>query len=71
MPDCPNCGTWNPEDKIVCWRCQAELPKPVQKKKRQVRRVAGLPLWTWVLLGLFVVLWTAGQCFVFGGGLPG
>ena len=33
MPDCPNCGTWNPDDKLVCWRCQTELPKPQPKKK--------------------------------------
>ena len=26
--DCPNCGQWNPDDKRVCWRCDAELPAP-------------------------------------------
>ncbi len=36
MPNCTNCGTWNPEDKTICWRCQTELPRPEPpKKKRQ------------------------------------
>lgn len=54
MPNCTHCGTWNPEDKIVCWRCQTELPKPVAKKKRGQLRVLGVPLWLW-LAGLFFV----------------
>ena len=48
--DCPQCGTWNPDDKRVCWRCQAEMPKPVEKKKRKPRFFLGLPIWSWVLL---------------------
>ncbi len=32
--DCPKCGTWNPDDKDVCWRCQTELPKPLPEKKK-------------------------------------
>ena len=72
MPDCPNCGTWNPEDKVVCWRCQTELPKPTPKKKsRASQRIAGLPLWTWVVLALFLVMWVAVQCFVSPGALGG
>lgn len=63
MPDCPNCGTWNPDDKVVCWRCQAELPKPKPAKK-PTRRIAGLSIWVWVILILFFVVWILGQCFV-------
>ncbi len=33
--NCPNCNTWNPEDKEVCWRCQHELPKVQEKKKKR------------------------------------
>jgi predicted nucleic acid-binding Zn ribbon protein len=59
--DCPKCGTWNPDDKHVCWRCQAELPKPVEKKKPR-RVVLGLPIWAWALFALLLILWIAGQC---------
>ena len=46
MPNCVNCGTWNPEDKNVCWRCQTELPKPVIRKSGPLRvlRLACLAL---------------------------
>lgn len=64
MPDCPNCGTWNPEDKNVCWRCQTELPKPKQTVKREPMRFLGLPLWTWAVVALFFILMFAGQCFI-------
>lgn len=61
--DCPKCGTWNPDDKRVCWRCQAEMPKPVEKKpKRTQRIIMGLPVWAWVLLAMMIVSWSAAQC---------
>ncbi len=61
--DCPNCHTWNPDDKTVCWRCQTELPKPVQKKPpRQSRTLFGLPAWTWALVVLMMVVWFVVQC---------
>ena len=56
MPNCVNCGTWNPEDKNVCWRCQTELPKPVVKKKRGPMRVLGLSIWIWLAIFFFVVM---------------
>lgn len=56
MPNCVNCGTWNPDDKMVCWRCQAELPKPVVKKKRGPLRVFGVPLWVWLAVLFFFVM---------------
>ncbi len=60
--NCPSCGTWNPDDKNICWRCQTELPKPVEKKKKTPRIFLGLPAWTWVALGALVVFWVAAQC---------
>jgi predicted nucleic acid-binding Zn ribbon protein len=56
MPNCVNCGTWNPDDKVVCWRCQAELPKPVVKKKRGQLRLLGVPLWLWLAVVFFFVM---------------
>jgi predicted nucleic acid-binding Zn ribbon protein len=64
MPNCTNCGTWNPDDKTACWRCQTVLPKPQEKKKRTQRRFAGLPLYLWVAMVFFVVMLIASQCFV-------
>lgn len=63
MPDCPNCDTWNPDDKQVCWRCQTELPKPVEKMKKTTRRFAGLPLYFWVAMVFFVIMMISVQCF--------
>jgi predicted nucleic acid-binding Zn ribbon protein len=60
--DCPKCGTWNPDDKRVCWRCQAEMPKPVEKKKKQPVLWMGLPVWAWALLVMLFILFFGGQC---------
>ena len=70
MPDCPNCGKWNPDDKDVCWRCQTELPRPVEKKKREPRRLGGFPMWFWVALAFFFAVTFLGQCFM-PPGIPG
>jgi predicted nucleic acid-binding Zn ribbon protein len=54
--DCPNCGVYNPEDRQVCWRCDQELPKPKEPKKRRgdpalaARRM-------WIVVGVAVLLW--------------
>lgn len=65
MPDCPNCGTWNPDDKTVCWRCQSELPKPTPKKPRRTS-FWGLPIWAWIMLAVFFLATTLGQCMFLG-----
>ena len=45
MADCTNCGTWNPDDKDVCWRCQTKLPRVEEKKKKGKPAVFfGLPV---------------------------
>jgi predicted nucleic acid-binding Zn ribbon protein len=53
--NCPKCGTWNPDDKIVCWRCQAELPRPKEQKKRRSSAVSWLWMWA-VIIILAIVL---------------
>ena len=61
----PNCNTWNPEDKEVCWRCQTELPKP-QPKKPKRQNFAGLPIWVWIAFVLFFAVTSLGQCMMVG-----
>ncbi len=53
MANCPNCGTWNPDDKRVCWRCQSPLPKPEPEKPRRAVYFLGLPMWVWLILVAF------------------
>ena len=54
--DCPNCRVYNPEDRLVCWRCDQELPKPRETKKqrddpaRAMRRM-------WILVAVAVLVW--------------
>ena len=60
--DCLKCGTWNPDDKLVCWRCQTELPKPVEKKKKKPVFLLGLPIWSWILIIFMLVAVFAAQC---------
>jgi len=61
--DCPNCGTWNPDDKVNCWRCNAELPRPVEKKPR---RRLGPNTWLWIGILVFALFMLLQQCFVPG-----
>ena len=69
--DCPKCGTWNPDDKRVCSRCQTEMPKPVEKKKKRPVTILGLPMWSWVIVILMLISVFAAQCLgprLLGGG---
>ena len=59
--DCPNCGTWNPDDKMRCWRCSTEMPKPPEPKKR--RRPTS-QTWVWVVAVLIFIVSTLIQCGV-------
>jgi uncharacterized membrane protein YvbJ len=54
--DCPNCGVYNPEDRIKCWRCDQELPKPKETRKEQKDPVA-LQRRMWILVAVAVILW--------------
>jgi predicted nucleic acid-binding Zn ribbon protein len=59
---CPECGTWNPDDRQTCWRCGATLPKPVEKEKRAPTTFLGFPLWVWALILLMVFSMVFIQC---------
>jgi uncharacterized membrane protein YvbJ len=54
--DCPNCGVYNPEDRMVCWRCDQELPKPKspQKKKSDPAQAQRR---MWIVVGIVLVIW--------------
>jgi predicted nucleic acid-binding Zn ribbon protein len=53
--DCPNCGVYNPEDRQVCWRCDQELPKPKEPKKRADPSTARRRMW--IIVGIALLLW--------------
>jgi hypothetical protein len=63
--NCKNCGTWNPDDKDVCWRCQEPLPKPPPPKPKRTQFL-GLPTWMWVAFIAFFGLMAFGQCMMVG-----
>jgi hypothetical protein len=65
--ECEKCGTWNPDDKIRCWRCNAELPAPPEPRKS---RRPSSQTWMWIVVALFIVLTTLMRCgfLDFGGG---
>jgi len=60
--DCPKCGTYNPEDRTVCWRCDAELPKPKPEKKKDPQQSARV--WMYVLIAVFLVFTLLQMCGV-------
>jgi len=60
--NCTQCGQWNPDDKRVCWRCNAELTRPVEKKPKNAVTFFGLPLWGWIIIVMMFLLLIAGQC---------
>jgi predicted nucleic acid-binding Zn ribbon protein len=52
--NCPNCGVYNPEERKVCWRCDEELPKPKEPKKRRQAMSAGR---MWLIVAIVLVVW--------------
>lgn len=64
--DCPECGTWNPDDKVRCWRCNAQLPSLPEPRKRRARgtRSNSAQVWIWVMAVLLLVVMTLIQCAV-------
>jgi len=52
--DCPNCGVYNPEERTVCWRCDQELPKPQEVKKKSPGQASRR---TWLIIAAVIVLW--------------
>ncbi len=59
--DCPNCHTFNPDERTVCWRCDRPLPRPEVKKKKQVSSQQ----WLYILIAAMVLLMLVNMC-----GLP-
>jgi len=54
--DCPNCGVYNPEERTVCWRCDKELPKPKEPKKKR-GDPATMQRRIWILVGIVLIIW--------------
>ena len=50
--NCPNCGTYNPEDRTTCWRCDRELPKPKPQRRRNPQKTA--QTWLYVIIAVFL-----------------
>jgi predicted nucleic acid-binding Zn ribbon protein len=70
--DCPNCGVYNPEDRQVCWRCDQELPKPPEPKKRRDPALARRQLW--IVIAIVLAIWILATwllpLFLGGGATP-
>lgn len=64
--NCPNCGTYNPDERDVCWRCDKPLPRPEPKKKRDPQKQA--QTWLYVVVAVFVAITVLQMC---GFKLPG
>ena len=62
--ECQKCGTWNPDDKVKCWRCSEELPLP--PKPRQSRKISS-QTWLWIAAILFSLVTFLAQCGLLGG----
>lgn len=54
--DCPNCGVYNPEGRDICWRCDKELPKPKEPKKRRGDPAVAMRR-MWIIIGLALIIW--------------
>jgi predicted nucleic acid-binding Zn ribbon protein len=54
--DCPNCGVYNPEERTICWRCDQELPKPEEPKKKRKDPAATMRR-AWILIFVVLVIW--------------
>jgi uncharacterized membrane protein YvbJ len=70
--DCPNCGVYNPEDRIICWRCDQELPKPPKREKKK-HDPAQAQRRMWIIVGVALILWlliTWLLPLLLGGGAP-
>jgi len=69
--ECPNCGTYNPEGRDVCWRCDKPLPKLEPKKKKDPQKSART--WLYVAVAVFIIitiLQTCGFTLPFGQQAP-
>mgnify|MGYP000914168720 CR=1 FL=1 len=60
--DCPNCQTYNPDERTVCWRCDKPLPKPEVKERK---RPGSSQHWLYLLIGIMLLMMLVNMC-----GLP-
>ncbi len=60
--ECPNCGTYNPNDRETCWRCDEPLPTPEPEKKRNPRKRA--QTWLYVAIAVFLLISLLQMCGV-------
>lgn len=60
--NCPNCGTYNPDERDVCWRCDKPLPKRKEVKKRDPQKSA--QMWLYVAIAVFFLISIAQACGV-------
>ena len=58
--DCPNCGTYNPDERETCWRCNTVLPRPEPKKKKNPQKSAQTMLY--VLIAVFALFTVLRMC---------
>jgi len=58
--NCPNCGTYNPEGREKCWRCDKPLPKPRPQKKKDPQKTARI--WLYVAVAVFLVVTLLQTC---------
>jgi predicted nucleic acid-binding Zn ribbon protein len=60
--DCPNCHTYNPDERTICWRCDKPLPKPQPEKKK---KQGSSQQWLYILIAVMVIMMLVNMC-----GLP-
>ena len=60
--NCPNCGTYNPEDRATCWRCDRELPRSKPQKRKNPQKTA--QTWLYVIIAVFLVYTLLQTCGV-------
>ena len=59
--DCPNCGTYNPENRTQCWKCDELLPVKKETKRRD-QQAGRMGPWTWIILAVLGAVWMLGMC---------
>jgi predicted nucleic acid-binding Zn ribbon protein len=60
--ECPNCGTYNPEDREKCWRCDEPLPTPEPEEERNPQKRA--QTWLYIAIAIFFIITLLQMCGV-------
>jgi len=66
--NCPECGTYNPDDRKRCWRCGHELPQPKPVKKKDPQKSWKTAMY---LAAAFLIITTLLQFCGMGSHTPG